>query len=319
MKVVRRLAAAAALMPPVVALVPAALPAAAATRRHLSAVLVPLPPPAPLVPFAPAAGTDQGRWHPAGRLVAGHPAVYEATLTVPGTGQRAGFAWMDPRLLKAQLYSGSGSPGGYGWKLTAPVSPGAARTLVAAFNGGFKFPYTQGGYYAEGKLAYPLRPGGASLVIYRNGDATVGAWGRDVNWSNQVIAIRQNLTLLVDEGHAVGGLNPYDTSNWGATLGGIPNVWRSGIGVTRDGALVYVYGPDLEITQLAELLVRARTVRAMTLDMNPYWTVFVTYKSPSGAPASPANGGSLLPGTIQGPATFFEPWWNRDFFTMSAR
>ena len=91
------------------------------------------------------------------------------------------------------------------------------------------------------------------------------------------------------------------------------------IGVTSDGALVYVYGPDLEITQLAALLVRARTVRAMTLDMNPYWTVFVTYKPPPGAPASPANGSSLLPGTIQGPTTFFEPWWNRDFFTMSAR
>ncbi len=319
MKVVRRLAAAAALTPLLVALAPAAPPAAAAAHRHVPAALVPLPAPAPLVPFDPAAGPDQGRWHPAGRLVDGHPAVYETILTVPGTGQPAGFAWMDPRLLRAQLYSGSGSPGGYGWKLTAPISPGAARTLVAAFNGGFKFPYTEGGYYAEGKLAYPLRPGGASLVIYRNGDATVGAWGRDVNWSSQVIAVRQNLTLLVDGGHAVGGLDPYDKSVWGATLGGIPNVWRSGIGVTSDGALVYVYGPDLEITQLAALLVRARTVRAMTLDMNPYWTVFVTYKPPPGAPASPANGSSLLPGTIQGPTTFFEPWWNRDFFTMSAR
>ena len=230
MKVVRRLAAAAALTPLLVALAPAAPPAAAAAHRHVPAALVPLPAPAPLVPFDPAAGPDQGRWHPAGRLVDGHPAVYETILTVPGTGQPAGFAWMDPRLLRAQLYSGSGSPGGYGWKLTAPISPGAARTLVAAFNGGFKFPYTEGGYYAEGKLAYPLRPGGASLVIYRNGDATVGAWGRDVNWSSQVIAVRQNLTLLVDGGHAVGGLDPYDKSVWGATLGGIPNVWRSASG-----------------------------------------------------------------------------------------
>jgi hypothetical protein len=156
-------------------------------------------------------------------------------------------------------------------------------------------------------------------VIYRNGDATVGAWQRDVSMTNQVIAVRQNLTLLVDGGHAVSGLNASDTSVWGYTLGGVPNVWRSGLGVTSDGALVYVYGPDLKITQLADLLVRARAVRAMVLDMNPYWTVFVTYKPQPGKPASATDGSSLLPGTQQGPATFFEPWWNRDFVTMSAR
>jgi hypothetical protein len=318
-KVAHRLAAAAALAPLVVAAAPAPLPADAATYQQVPVGLMPLPAPAPLVPLDPTAGILQGRWYPAGRVVGGYPAVYETVLAVPGTGLAAGFAWMDPRLLRAQLYSGSASPGGGPWRLTAPILPGAARTVVAAFNGGFKFPSTQGGYYAEGKLVYPLRQGGASLVIYRNGDATVGAWGRDAKMSRQVLAVRQNLTLLVDGGRAVGGLNPNDTYTWGSTLGGIPNVWRSGIGVTTNGALVYVYGPDLQITQLAALLVRARAVRAMTLDMNPDWTVFVTYKPPPGALASPANGSSLLPGTIQGPATFFEPWWNRDFVTMSAR
>ena len=62
----------------------------------------------------------------------------------------------------------------------------------------------------------------------------------------QVIAVRQNLTLLVYGGRAVAGLDPYDTSVWGATLGSVPAVWRSGLGVTRNGALVYVTGPDLE-------------------------------------------------------------------------
>ena len=225
---------------------------------------------------------------------------------------------MDPRLLRAQLYSGSESPGGGPWKLTAPISPNAARSLVAAFNGGFRY-CSGGGYYSEGRLVCPVTQGGASLVIYRNGDATVGAWGRDVSMSNQVIAVRQDVTLLVDGGQAVAGLNPYDISEFGFTLGGIPNVWRAGLGVTANGALVYVYGPDMEVTQLAALLVRARTVRAMTLDINPDWTIFVTYKASPGAQASPANGTSLLPGTIQGPATFFDPSWTRDFITMSAR
>lgn len=277
-------------------------------------------PPAALRPFSSAGDTGQGRWHPAGRLVGGHAAVYETTLVAPGSTSASGIAWMDPRLLRAQLYSGSLSPGHGPWSLTAPISPSRARTVVAAFNGGFKFPAAGGGYYAEGRMVYPLRQGGASLVIYRNGDVTVGSWGRDVRMTSQVVAVRQNLTLLVDGGKPVPGLNAYDTGVWGATLGGVPAVWRSGVGITASGALVYVTGPSLEITQLAALLVRAGCIRAMTLDMNPDWTVFVTFDpvTPRGA-AAPGNGTDLLPGTVQGPYTFFESWWARDFITMAAR
>jgi len=286
-------------------------------------VLVPLPAPAPLAPFSPGM-SGQGSWHPAGRLVQGHVAVYETTLVPPGGSAPAGIAWMDTKLLRAQLYSGSLSPGprpgGGAWNYTAPISPSAAASLVAAFNGGFKFPDSEGGYYAEGTTVFPLVPGAASLVIYRNGSATVGSWGQGLTMTPAVIAVRQNLRLLVDNGQPVPGLNPNDTSVWGSTLGGIPDVWRSGLGVTADGALVYVMGPALRITQLAALLARAGCVRAMTLDMNPDWTELATY-SPASANgrATPANGTSLLPGTVQGPWTFFEPYWARDFVTMSAR
>ncbi len=245
--------------------------------------------------------------------------MFETFLRPPGSGLAAGVAWMDPRLLRAQLYSGSGSPGAGPWKLTAPIGTAAARSLVAAFNGGFKFPAAEGGYFAEGRLVYPLRAGGASLVIYRNGGATVGEWGRDVQMTRDVIAVRQNLTLLVDHGQVVPGLNPYDISQWGSTLGSIPNVWRSGLGIRADGSLVYVAGPSLEITQLAALLARAGCVRAMTLDMNPDWTVFAAYSPAPGGLAKPANGSDLLAGMVQQPYTFFETWWGRDFITMSAR
>jgi hypothetical protein len=40
---------------------------------------------------------------------------------------------------------------------------------------------------------------------------------------------------------------------------------------------------------------------------------------PAGTPAAPANGRKLLASTAQGPWTFFEASWARDFITMSAR
>jgi len=65
--------------------------------------------------------------------------------------------------------------------------------------------------------------------------------------------------------------------------------------------------------------VRAGAVRGMQLDINPNWPVFVTYDPPAGTPAAPGNGRKLLPDTTQGPWTFFEATWARDFITMSAR
>ena len=115
----------------------------------------------------------------------------------------------------ARAVLGSLSPGGYGWKYTAPVQGSAAQALVAAFNGGFQFPSTDGGYFSEGEMVFPLRTGAASLVIYKNGAAKIGEWGRDARMTPNVVAVRQNLNLLVDHGRAVAGLDPNDIWTWG--------------------------------------------------------------------------------------------------------
>jgi phosphodiester glycosidase len=235
---------------------------------------------------------------------------------------------MDTHLLSGLLYSGSQSPGGGSYRYTAPIEPAQATSLVAAFNGGFKMNAAGGGYFTEGRVVDPLVPGAASLVIYSDGSVTVGAWGSDVSMTPNVVAVRQNLVPLVADGRPTPQASG-DWHSWGSTCGasscapsvpGLEQQWRSGLGVTADGALVYVVGPSLNPMQLAELLVRAGVVRGMQLDINPNWTVLVTYDPPAPkGPAAPANGSKLLVGTTQGPATFFDPSWARDFITMSAR
>jgi hypothetical protein len=296
--------------------------------RHLPGAPSPVQPPAhlpPPTPIAPLAGTSiagEGQWQPAGRLVGGIPAVYETYVSPDPvhTSVVTGVAWMDTELLSATLYSGSTIPGGGPWADTAPVTPQAATSLVAAFNSGFLMSNANGGYYTEGRTVYPLRPGAASFVIYRDGTATVGQWGRDVTMTPDVVSVRQNLVLLVDGGRPVPGLEAGDTSVWGYTLANKAYVWRSGVGVTAEGALVYVAGPDLDIVDLADVLARAGAVRAMELDINTDWVNFTTYApaSPDGR-ASPANGTTLVPGMAGGTSRYFEAYWSRDFITMSAR
>ena len=186
----------------------------------------------------------------------------------------------------------------------------------------------RGGYYTEGRMIVPLRPGAASLVIYADGSVDIGAWGSDVTMTRQVVSVRQNLLPLVAGGRPTPRAGTTRWRAWGSTCGatscspavpGIEHQWRSGLGITADGALVYVAGPALDPLQQAELLVRAGAIRGMQLDINPNWPVLVTYDPPGGGPAAPANGSKLLASTAQGPATFFEASWARDFVTMSAR
>ena len=247
----------------------------------------------------------------------------------PGGTQPAGIAWMDTRLLSAQLYSGSKSPGGGPYLYTAPIQPAQSASLVAAFNGGFMMNAAGGGYYTEGRTVDPLVAGAASLVVYSNGNVDVGAWGSDVTMTPNVVSVRQNLVPLVAGGQPTPQASSPDWQAWGATCGasscsssvpGIEHQWRSGVGVTANGALVYATGPALDPLQLAQLLVSAGVERGMQLDINPDWTVLTTYDPPTpGGLAAPANGSKLLAGTVQGPWTFFETWWARDFVTMSAR
>jgi len=289
----------------------------------------PLPVPAALAPFGTPSVAGEGTWRPAGRSVDGVPTVYETTLVPPGGTKPAGVAWMDTALLSARLYSGSKSPGGGPYRYTAPIEPAQAVSLVAAFNGGFKMADAHGGYYTEGRVIYPLVPGAASLVIYANGTATVGAWDSDVRMTPDVVAVRQNLVPLIAGGRPTALAASADWQAWGSTCGasscaasvpGIEHQWRSGLGVTADGALVYAVGPALDPLQLAQLLARAGVVRGMQLDINPSWPVFASYDPAApGGLAAPSNGSKLLTSTKQGPWTFFEPWWARDFVTMSAR
>ena len=193
--------------------------------------------------------------------------------------------------------------------MSASQQPG----LLAAFNSGFKIYAYHAGWYEQGRAAMPLQTGAASLVIFSDGTATVGEWGRDVSLSPNVEAVRQNLTLLVD--NATPAANVGVAGDWGATLHGINQNWRSGLGVTAAGDIVYVAGPLLDAPLLARLLIAAGAVRAMELDINPEWVSFATYTH-NGSAIS--GGTDLLPGMYFQPAHFLSPT-SRDFFAVFAR
>ena len=251
-------------------------------------------------------------WAPIGRSVSGCSALYE---THVGT---VSIVWMDPRLLSFTVYSGSLIPGGGPYIHTAPIREADALNLVAAFNSGFKDGDSHGGYFVEGRAEVPLVNGIASAVIHANGTLQIGTWGSEVSMAPDVVSVRQNMTLLIDNGVINPATSSEPYSSWGITWPGGAATNRSALGVTAQGAELFAGGVGLTVPQITHAIASAGAVRAMELDANGIYPNFSIFTPALGAPASALNGTEVVPG-FSGPERYFTASWNRDFFAAFAR
>jgi hypothetical protein len=273
--------------------------------------------PAPLVSPAGDPIPGEGAWRVIGSAK-GVPAVQSAMLRPDSehTSYLAGVVSMDQRLVRFQLHPGTDDPGPDNWGVPPNIPPQDRTGLLASFNGGFKVREANGGFFLNGVTHGSLVDGAASLVYYKDGHTTVGVWGSGVSMTPDVVGVRQNLRPIIDRGQVAEDVDHAIESGWGLTIGGKFFVWRSGVGVTQDGRLIYAYGPALSVRTLAELLHQAGCVEAMQLDINPAWMSF-NYYEPTADPAGP-NAVKLLPDQERPADRYFEPT-SRDFTAVYAR
>jgi hypothetical protein len=247
------------------------------------------------------------------------PAIWSTFLRPDNvhTSYVAGIVSLDQRLVKFQLRPGVEDPGGSNWGGAQPwIPPGTRTGLLATFNGGFKLDSAGGGFYLNGSSRGSLVNGAASIVYYRNGTIKIGYWGRDLRMTPNVVGVRQNLKLVVDHGEVPANVSQNVLSAWGATLGGGYYVWRSGIGITKSGRIIFVYGDRLIVQSLAHLLRRAGAVEAMQLDINPEWMSFDYYKA-NGHPGNPVPH-AVLPDQQGSPYRYYSVY-SRDFTAVYSR
>lgn len=261
-------------------------------------------------PASPLPG--EGQW----TVTAGtseHPAVATTFLRPDATHTSivVGIMRIDPRLVKMRLIPGAEQPGG---SVTGngAVPTGDRASLVAAFNAGFRMNEANGGWFSAGRTAEQLRDGSAALVLRDDGRADVGDWGRDDHMDPHVTAVRQNLALVVDGGRLVPGTQDAANLLWGKTLGHKVLVNRSGVGITADGAIVYVGGPGLSVATLGQTLIAAGAVRGMEMDINTAWVNAYTYTAGQSGPV----GTKLVDSMVHGPERYLGPQ-TRDFVDVT--
>jgi hypothetical protein len=274
------------------------------------------PAPIPVAPgLQPLAG--EGRWAAGRAGSGGAPAIF-TTFERPDPLHPsivAGVARIDTHATRLQLVAGTTQPDRTIGPERAQVPVDVRAGLVATFNSGFKMIDANGGFYADGRTAKALRAGAASVVIRSDGSATVGQWGRDASLTPDVVAVRQNLDLVVDQGQPVAALADNTGDRWGTTHNQVQYTWRSGLGTDTAGNLIYVAGGGMNLTTLAAALVQAGAVCGMQLDIHTQMVDFLTY--PAGADHA-AYGVKLLPDMAGGANRYLLPD-QRDFFAVTLR
>ena len=203
----------------------------------------PLPAPRALEPLVAPGLPGEGVWQAAGgaRLGRGY-GVYTTQLRAAPGLPPAGVAWVNPAATRIALYAGTAEPYGV-WPRQGAVGAADQRMLLAAFNGGFRIYAYDTGWYDAGPDggADAGRRGLPRHVRQRHCDrGRLGTRCRE--WPGR--------GGRAPEPHPAGRprrrrLQRRHPVRLGRRRGGGSSTWRSAVGVTAGGDLVYVGGPSL--------------------------------------------------------------------------
>lgn len=262
--------------------------------------------------------SGEGTWQPASAVAAGHPVLYTSWFRPDPrhTPVVAAAALIPRRSTSLHLVAGTREPvSGLSWPEGFRVPVSQRPRLVAAFNAGWKTRDARGGWYADGRTAVRMVKGAAALVIYRDGHAEVGTWGSDLSMTRDMVAVRQNLALIVQNGQVVPGLNRNARGRWGSAHNQFQYTFRSGIGSDSHGDLIYVAGKGLMLPSLAHAMRQAGVQNGMELDIHPAMVSFNVFHADA---AHPSRGHKLLPSMTR-PADRYLTSDQRDFFYITAK
>ena len=199
---------------------------------------------------------------------------------------------------------------------TIPVADAQANKLLAVFNGGWKVQHGHYGVMVNGVTVVPPKFGMMTVALSKNGDVRMGVWGQDVLTDSNTLMWRQNNVPLIHDGQ----VNPLtinmSIADWGSALNGNVAVWRSALGLSKDGkTLYYAAGDNLLVSAMAQALSSAGAYQAMQLDVNNYWVHFDAVR----ADGDKLKPDALFPAMVKQNDDRYLKAFTRDFFYVTAR
>lgn len=219
----------------------------------------------------------------------------------------------DMRKIQLGTVAGKKQPGGPVGKPGPGIIPDdiiQSGRLIAAFDGGFQYRDGQYGMIVGNTTYLPLKNDVGTLIGYKDGTMKIINF-QGQTLGNNVAYVRQNCPILIDNG-IITPADPKIKALWGRTLTSDIYTWRSGIGLTSAGNVVYAVGNNLTPITLASALKNAGAINAIQLDINPYWVRFNLFDSLGGGKYKSTT---LTKGLQDGTKQFLGGY-EKDFFYM---
>ena len=160
----------------------------------------------------------------------------------------------------------------------------------------------------------PLLDGLGSLTIYKDGTLSIDRYSSKKLSPKPVTSIRQNGPLILYKGDVTTDAVSGGYQVWGRTTTNSMYTWRSGVGLTKNGNLIYAVGPSLTAATLASALRAGGAVNAIQLDINSFWVRFSTFTPLGNATYSSE---SILNTLTNGGKSYLSGY-NKDFFYLTA-
>ncbi|MCP4356493.1 MAG: phosphodiester glycosidase family protein [Chloroflexi bacterium] len=239
--------------------------------------------PPSILPFGSLVG--EGVWQPYLHNSAGEVVAYRTFLQPDEERPYAIAAIVAFDLNKIRLHYVLGSdepalaegPHGSGLMNAADKQPG---TLLATFNGGFMASNGQYGAMADGLVALAAKDGYATVTIGEDGRVQIGEWGFDIAPDGSYQSWRQNARLITQNGQINERVYNGSAATWGSSINGDIVTWRSGIGLSEDGQILYfVAGPGLSMPTLAAAMSATGAYNSLLLDINETWVHFAAIRT----------------------------------------
>jgi Tol biopolymer transport system component len=227
---------------------------------------------------------------------------------------------LDPLRFDFHLVAGTAEPRSTTGLVGTGVIPddeATRRGLVAAFNGGWAAMHGNYGLMIDRQVFLPAKNGVATLAWYADGSLRLGVWGRGIQPSADIVSYRQNCLPLIENGVISPELGKL--SLWGLSISDEAVIYRSGLGQSRDGRLVYVAGNALSALTLARVLSEAGAYNAMQLDIDDFHVAFITYRQVAGKDGKVQVVGTKLRPDMQGFDGHFLQPFALDFFYVTRR
>lgn len=242
--------------------------------------------PADVPAFGQVAG--EGKWQPYIQNSSGQVVAYRTFLSPDPQRPYANIAIVAFDLSNSQLNFVLGSqepksPVKIERTGKIPKDDAQPGKLLAVFNGGWKAQHGHFGLGVNGTTVLPPINGIATLALQDDGGVRMGVWGEDVITDAHTLVWRQNNVPLIHNGQ----INPRTASmsiaDWGSALDGNVAVWRSALGLSRDGKTAYfAAGEGVLVSAMATALNAVGAYQAMQLDVNNYWVHFDAVRDDNG-------------------------------------